>query len=72
MQFKTSPPSPAPYSQQWAYDYGINDIVDSTALCTTAPDDPGCKHLGVAGQGLAAVTNPGDTVLIVDSVPETW
>ena len=50
MQFKTSPPSPAAYSQQWAYDYGINDIVDSTALCTTAPDDPGCKHLGVAGQ----------------------
>ena len=58
MQFKSSPPSPSAYSQQWAYDYGINDIVDGTPICTTAPDDPACTHLGVAGQPLAAVTAP--------------
>ena len=71
MQFKSSPPSPSTYSQQWAYDYGINDIVDSTLICTDTPDDPGCKHLGVAGQPLSNLTAPADTVLIVDNAPET-
>ncbi len=67
IQFK---PSPLPYSQQWSYNYGINDIVDNTMLCTTAPDDPGCKHVGVAGQPLSAVSNPAGTILIVDNAPE--
>jgi len=71
IQFKSVPPSPSRYSQQWSYDYAINDVVDSTAICTSTPDDPGCKHIGVAGQALAAVTNPSDTVLIADSAPET-
>lgn len=71
MQFKSSPPSPSAYSRQWAYDYGINDIVDSTALCTTAPDNPGCRHIGVAGQPLSGVTAPAQTILICDNAPET-
>lgn len=70
MRFKASPPSPTAYSQQWAYDYGINDIVADTPVCTTAPDDPACQHIGVAGQPLAAVTAPSGTVLIVDNAPE--
>ena len=71
MQFKSSPPSPAPYSQQWAYDYGINDIVDNTPICTATPDDPACKHIGIAGQRLSVVTTPSNTVMIVDNAPET-
>ena len=71
IQFKASSSSPALYSQQWSYDYGINDIVDNTPLCTTNPDDPGCRHLGIAGQNLSVVTNPSDTVLIVDNAPES-
>jgi prepilin-type N-terminal cleavage/methylation domain-containing protein/prepilin-type processing-associated H-X9-DG protein len=68
IQFK---PQPLPYSQQWSYHYGINDIVDNTPICTTAPDDAACTHIGVAGQSLAALTAPSDTVLIVDNAPET-
>ncbi len=76
IQFKASPvkalsASPAAYSQQWSYGYAINDVVGSTAICTTAPDDPACKHVGIAGQNLSVVTNPADTVLIVDNSPET-
>ena len=71
MQFKSSPPSPSAYSQQWAYDYGINDVVDNTAICTTDSDDPACTHIGVAGQPLSQVTAPAQTILICDNVPET-
>ena len=60
---------PSPDSEQWSYHYGINDIVDSTPICTTAPDDAACKHLGVAGQPLSAVTAPADTILIADNAP---
>ena len=63
-------PGPLSYSQQWSYNYGINDIVDDTSLCTTSPDDPACKHIGIAGQNLAAVSSPSETVLIVDNAPE--
>ncbi|BDI29257.1 hypothetical protein CCAX7_13080 [Capsulimonas corticalis] len=70
IQFKASPPAPALYSQQWSYNYGINDIVDNTPTCTSSPDDPGCAHIGVAGQSLAAVTAPSATILIADSAPE--
>jgi len=70
IQFKASPPSPSAYSQQWSYNYGINDIVDNTAICTTAPDDPACKHIGLAGQNLSVVTYSADTVLIVDNASE--
>ena len=67
IQFK---PAPLPYSQQWSYHYGISDIIDDTPICTTAPDDPACKHIGIAGQSLAAVTSPAETILIVDNAPE--
>jgi prepilin-type N-terminal cleavage/methylation domain-containing protein len=69
VQFKASPPSPLFYSQQWSYNYGINDITDNSAACTASADDPACRHLGVAGHALAAVSCPSDTVLIADSVP---
>ena len=68
IQFK---PQPLPYSQQWSYHYGINDVVDSTPICTNTPDDPGCMHVGVAGQPLSVVTTPAATILIVDNAPET-
>ena len=71
MQFKASPPSPSPYSQQWSYDYGINDIIDNSPKCSAGADDPTCKHIGVAGQSLAAVTTPAATVLIADNAPDT-
>jgi len=75
----TCPDAPTPiqfkggataYSQQWSYHYGINDIVDSTPICTTAPDDASCKHIGVAGQPLSVVTAPADTILIADNIPD--
>jgi prepilin-type processing-associated H-X9-DG protein len=68
IQFKTGTTT---YSQQWSYHYGINDIIDGTAACTANADDPACKHIGVAGQSLAAVTNPATTVLIADNAPDT-
>ena len=34
------------YSQQWAYNYGINDII--ATHCVSA-DDPACRHIGIAG-----------------------
>jgi prepilin-type N-terminal cleavage/methylation domain-containing protein/prepilin-type processing-associated H-X9-DG protein len=71
LQFKAVPPSPAAYSQQWTYNYGINDIVDNSAACTASADDPGCAHVGVAGASLASVTKPSETVLIVDNVPSS-
>ena len=70
LAFKASPPSPAAYSQQWSYNYGINDIIDNTPACTANPDDTACSHIGVAGQALAAVTNPTSTVLIADNVAD--
>ena len=68
MQFKTGATT---YSQQWSYHYGINDVVDGTPICATAPDDAGCNHVGVAGQPLSAVTTPAATVLIADNAPAT-
>ena len=58
-------------SQQWSYHYGINDIIDSTAACIANADDLACRHMGVAGQSLAAVTTPAATVLIADNAPGT-
>jgi len=66
IQFKGSATA---YSQQWSYHYGINDIVDSTPICTTAPDDASCKHIGVAGQPSSMVTAPSTTILITDNAP---
>ncbi len=54
------------YSQQWSYNYGINDII--AADCTSA-DDPKCRHIGVAGHALAGVEIPASAILIADSLP---
>lgn len=71
LQFKTGPTR---FSQQWSYTYGINDITDNTPACTpggggSGPDSPACRHLGVAGQALAALSFPSATILIADSLP---
>lgn len=63
------------YSEQWSYNYGINDILDSSPACTPngsgGPDNPNCPHIGVAGHPLADVTYPADTILIADNLPAT-
>ena len=61
--FKTSVTA---YSQQWSYNYGINDII--AADCVAA-DDPACRHIGVAGHPMAAVNTPSSTILIADNLP---
>jgi len=68
IQFKTGAPT---YSQQWSYHYGINDIIDDSTACTAGADDPACRHVGVAGLSLTAVTTPAETVLIADNMPDT-
>ncbi|CCW34177.1 prepilin-type N-terminal cleavage/methylation domain-containing protein [Chthonomonas calidirosea] len=61
------------YSEEWSYNYAINDILDSSDACTPngsgGPDSPACAHIGVAGHPLAAITYPSDTILITDNVP---
>lgn len=54
------------YSEQWSYNYGINDII--AADCVTA-DDPVCRHIGVAGHAMAAVNSLSTTILIADNLP---
>ena len=54
------------YSQQWSYNYGINDIIAQD--CVSA-DDAACRHIGVAGHTMAAVDSPTSTILIADSLP---
>ncbi len=54
------------YSEQWTYNYGINDII--AAACSSA-DDPACRHIGVAGQADAAINTPASTILIADNLP---
>ena len=54
------------YSQQWSYNYGINDII--AANCVAA-DDPSCRHIGVAGHAMAAVDSPSSTILVADNLP---
>ena len=54
------------YSQQWSYNYGINDIIAQN--CVSA-DDAACRHIGVAGHAMAAVDSPASTILIADNLP---
>ena len=54
------------FSQQWTYNYGINDII--AADCASS-DDPACRHIGVAGQSQAAIQTPASTLLIADNLP---
>ena len=65
LQFKTGVTT---YSQQWSYNYGINDII--AADCVSA-DDPACRHIGAAGHPLAAINTPSATILIADNLPAT-
>ncbi len=55
-----------PFSQQFSYNYGINDII--AADCREA-DDPACRHIGAAGKSLAAVGAPASCILIADNLP---
>ncbi len=63
LQFKSGAST---FSQQWSYNYGINDII--AADCVGA-DDPACRHIGVAGQPAAAIVNSASTILIADNLP---
>lgn len=56
------------YSEQWTYNYGINDII--AADCVSA-DDAACRHIGVAGKSTTAVSNPSTAILIADNLPST-
>ena len=54
------------FSQQWAYNYGINDIIAEN--CQEA-DDPACRHIGAAGHSLASFETPSSLILIADNLP---
>ena len=54
------------HSQQWSYNYGINDII--AADCVSS-DEAACRHIGVAGQLQAAIQTPASAVLIADNLP---
>lgn len=54
------------YSQQWSYNYGINDIIASD--CVSA-DDAACRHIGVAGKSTTTVSSPSTAILIADNLP---
>lgn len=73
LQFKSGT---LPYSQQWSYNYGINDVTDSSAACTPSgdpngPDNPNCLHVGAAGKATTAITLPASIVFVVDNLPAT-
>ncbi len=54
------------FSQQWSYNYGINDIIASDCVSS---DDPICRHIGVAGKSTTALNSPALTILIADNLP---
>ncbi len=67
-------PLPLPFSQQWSYNYGVNDVTANSPACTPSgppngPDDPGCEHLGSAGKATTIVANPAGTIFVADSLP---
>lgn len=73
IEFKTTMPTS---SQQWSYDYGINDITDNVPACsptggTSGPDNPTCRHVGIAGSALSLTTYPAETILIAENIPAT-
>ncbi len=57
------------YSQQWSYNYGINDIIAENCV---AADDPSCRHIGIAGHPLAAMETPSTLILIADNLPSNF
>ncbi|MDR3688279.1 MAG: prepilin-type N-terminal cleavage/methylation domain-containing protein [Fimbriimonas sp.] len=67
-------PDPLPYSQQWSYHYGINDVTSSSPDCTPSgepngPDSPACVHVGAAGKSSTAIASPATIVFVADSLP---
>ena len=73
IQFK---PQPLPYSQQWSYNYAINDVTANSADCTPSgdpngPDSPSCQHVGAAGKSTTAIISPATIILVADSLPAT-
>jgi|SRR5579871_517087 len=74
LQFK---PQPLPYSQQWSYNYGVNDVTADSQACTPSgalngPDNPSCLHLGSAGKPTTAISSPAATIFVADSLPATF
>ncbi|MBS1701380.1 MAG: prepilin-type N-terminal cleavage/methylation domain-containing protein [Armatimonadetes bacterium] len=63
LSFKTGLTS---FSQQWSYSFGINDIIASDCVSS---DDPGCRHIGVAGKSTTILNDPASTILIADNLP---
>lgn len=58
---------PAPtFSKEWRYSYGLNDII---AADCASPDDPACRHIGLAGHALADVITPAATILMAETPP---
>jgi prepilin-type N-terminal cleavage/methylation domain-containing protein len=53
------------FSRQWTYSYGINDIIASDCVSS---DDPGCRHIGIAGKSSTSVVAPSTTILIADNL----
>lgn len=73
IQFK---PQPLPYSQQWSYNYAINDITANSPDCAPSggmngPDSPTCEHLGAAGKSTTAIASPSTIVFVADNLPAT-
>ena len=56
------------FSQQWTYNYGINDII--AADCVSS-DDPLCIHIGVAGKSTTSINYPASTILVADNLPSS-
>lgn len=72
LQFK---PAPSPFSQQWSYSYGINDVTANSPACTPngsgdGPDSTDCEHVGAAGRSTTGISRPSEIIFVADSLPE--
>ena len=71
IQFKSQP---LPYSQQWSYNYAINDVTANSVACTPSgdpngPDSTDCVHVGAAGKPTTSVYSSATTIFVADSLP---
>ena len=69
-------PAPLAYSEQWSYNYGINDVTANSPECTPSgepngPDNLHCRHLGAAGKSTTSIENSAVTIVVADSIPAT-
>lgn len=67
-------PLPLNYSEQWSYNYGINDVTANSPECTPSgtpngPDNLNCRHLGAAGKSTTAIENSAGIIFVADSIP---